>query len=52
MSLLFSIWTVVVFVLFCGIVVWAWSSRRKEDFAAAARMALEPDDDERNPKDG
>jgi cytochrome c oxidase cbb3-type subunit IV len=38
------IFTVVMFVTFVGIVLWAFSSRRKEDFDKAARMAL--DDDE------
>ena len=52
MSLIFSIWTVAVFVIFCGIVAWAWSSKRKDDFAAASRMALELDNDERNMTDG
>jgi cytochrome c oxidase cbb3-type subunit 4 len=39
-----SIWTVIAFVFFVGVVIWAWSSRRKKDFDKAARMAL--DDDE------
>jgi cbb3-type cytochrome oxidase subunit 3 len=33
-------------VIFCGIVVWAWSSRRRADFEAAARLALDADDEE------
>lgn len=40
-----SIWTVVMFVLFIGIVVWAWSAKRKRRFDEAARMPLEEDDD-------
>ena len=35
------IWTVVAFVFFIGVVVWALSSRRKADFDKAARMALD-----------
>jgi cbb3-type cytochrome oxidase subunit 3 len=27
-------------VLFLGIVAWAWSRRRRDDFAAAASLAL------------
>ncbi|MBI3545271.1 MAG: cbb3-type cytochrome c oxidase subunit 3 [Gammaproteobacteria bacterium] len=40
-----SIWTVVMFVLFIGIVAWAWSAKRKRRFDEAARMPLEDDDD-------
>lgn len=43
-SFIQSVWTILAFVIFIGIVVWAWSSRRKGDFDKAARMAL--DDDE------
>ena len=37
-------WTVLLLVVFVGIVVWAYSARRKDDFEQAARLAL--DDDE------
>lgn len=37
------IWTVVAFVFFIGIVIWAWSGRRKDDFDKAARMVLDED---------
>jgi len=40
----FSIWTVVVCVLFAGITWWAFSAVRKADFDAAARLPLEDDD--------
>ena len=43
-ALLQTIWTVVAFVFFVGVIIWALSSRRKADFDKAARMAL--DDDE------
>ncbi len=39
-----SIWTVVVFITFIGIVWWAYSSRRKKDFDEAARLALDDSD--------
>jgi cytochrome c oxidase cbb3-type subunit 4 len=41
-----SLWTVVAFVFFVAVVIWAWSGRRKKDFDEAARMAL---DDEKAP---
>ena len=43
-SLGHSIWTVLVFIVFIGIVLWAYSGRRKNDFDEAARLVL--DDDE------
>ncbi|MBC8211292.1 MAG: cbb3-type cytochrome oxidase subunit 3 [Gammaproteobacteria bacterium] len=43
-SLMHSIWTVVVFIVFIGIVLWAYSANRKKDFDEASRLAL--DDDE------
>ncbi|MBI5783183.1 MAG: cbb3-type cytochrome c oxidase subunit 3 [Gammaproteobacteria bacterium] len=39
-----SWWTVLMFVLFVGIIAWAWSGRRKRAFDAAARLPLEDDD--------
>jgi len=44
-----SIWTVIVFLIFISIVLWAWSSRRKIDFDEAARLALD-DDETTSPK--
>jgi cytochrome c oxidase cbb3-type subunit 4 len=35
--------TGVLLVLFCWLVVWAWSRNRKSDFEAAARLPLEDD---------
>ncbi len=52
MSVIFSIWTVVACVIFLGIVAWAWSSRRKADFEAAARLALDLDNDDWKAHDG
>ena len=48
-SILASVTTVVSFVVFIGIVLWAWSSRRKAAFdeAAQAPFALNDDDDAR-----
>ncbi len=38
LNLLRSLATLVMFVLFIGIVVWAWSQRRRGDFADAAQL--------------
>ena len=38
-----TIWTVLAFVIFIGIVIWAWGSGRKADFDKAARMAMDDD---------
>ena len=43
-TLVHSIWTVVVFFIFIGIIFWAYSSRRKKDFDEASRLALDDDD--------
>lgn len=42
--------TLVMIIAFAGVVFWAWSSRRRKDFEAAARMPLEdePSDKERS----
>jgi len=42
-TVLQSIWTVIAFVFFIAVVIWAWSGRRKKDFDEAARMALDDD---------
>jgi len=44
-STLASVLTLVSFVMFIGIVVWAYSSRRKADFDAAAREPFALPDD-------
>jgi cytochrome c oxidase cbb3-type subunit 4 len=38
-----SIMTVVMMAVFIGIVLWAWSGKRRADFDAAARVPLEDD---------
>ena len=43
-SLVQSIWTVVVTVLFIGIVIWAWSGKRKARFDEAANIPFEEDE--------
>ena len=42
-SMFHSYYTVILLIIFIGIVLWAWSSRRKPDFDEAARLPLEDD---------
>lgn len=42
-NLLRGIVTVLTFILFIGIVIWAWSGRNRERFDEAARLPLEHD---------
>jgi cytochrome c oxidase cbb3-type subunit 4 len=37
--------TAVLMLLFVGLVLWAWSRRRHDDFEAAARLPLDDDAD-------
>jgi cytochrome c oxidase cbb3-type subunit IV len=39
-----SVLTVVMFVVFLGIVAWAWSGARKKAFAAAAQLPFVEED--------
>ncbi len=50
-SFIHSIWTVVVLVIFLGIVAWAWSGKRKRDFDEAANLPFkhDPTDDIEQP---
>ena len=45
MEILFSIWTVLVAVVFIGVVLWAWSGKRKEEFEEMARLPLDLDNE-------
>lgn len=42
-NLLRSVITAVLFAVFIGIVLWAWSKGRRADFEAAARLPLDDD---------
>ena len=42
-TLIDSIWTIVVMVVFVGIVLWAWSSKRARDFDEAAHLPFTED---------
>jgi cytochrome c oxidase cbb3-type subunit 4 len=37
------IWTLIAFTLFVGVVIWAWSGKRKQDFEVLANLPLEDD---------
>lgn len=50
-SVFHSVWTVVVFIIFIGIVAWAYSSRQKDRFDTAARDPIEDDDSIESTKD-
>lgn len=41
-----GLWTAVLLVIFVGIVLWAWSGKRKVAFDEAARIPLQDDDPE------
>ena len=43
-NLIQVVWTVVVTVVFVGIVIWAWSGKRKQDFDEAANIPFNEDD--------
>ncbi len=44
-TMVHSFWTVVMLLVFVGIVVWAWSGKRKRAFDEASRIPLEDGDD-------
>lgn len=37
------LWTILLFILFLCLAVWAWSGRRKKSFERAAQIPLEDD---------
>ena len=43
MELFHSIWTVLVMVIFLGIVCWAYSGKRKQRFEQAAQLPFDDD---------
>ena len=45
MTLFHNIWTALMFALFVGIVVWAFSRKQKSDFASAASIPFEDEVD-------
>jgi cytochrome c oxidase cbb3-type subunit 4 len=43
-SLIQSVWTILVMVLFVGIVIWAWSGKRRQQFDEAANIPFDDED--------
>ncbi len=43
-----SIFTVIVFVSFIGVVIWAFSSRNKKNFDEAANLVFADEEDNKN----
>ena len=43
MATFHAFWTLLLFLVFIGIVIWAWSSKRKKRFDEAAKLPLEDD---------
>ena len=44
-GLISGAFTAVLLLMFIGVVAWAWSARRREQFDAAARLPLDEDED-------
>jgi cytochrome c oxidase cbb3-type subunit 4 len=51
-ALLHSLWTVLLLVIFVGIVVWVFIIKRSGDFDQAARMPLELDESDNKTTEG
>lgn len=51
-TLVQAIWTLLAFVVFVGIVAWAWSRRAGRGFAEAERSPFADDAGEAGPKEG
>lgn len=47
-----SIWTLVLFISFIGIVIWAYSKRRKSQFDEAANLVFADEEDKTQDKTG
>lgn len=43
-AMIHAYWTVLLLIVFVGIVCWAYSSKRRKRFEEAARMPLEEDE--------
>jgi len=43
-SIVHSIWTVVVLLIFTGILIWAYSNKHRQEFEDAGNIPLEEDD--------
>lgn len=38
-----TVWTILAFIFFIAVVIWAWSGARKKDFDEASRLPLDDD---------
>lgn len=45
------VWTILLLIVFVGIVIWAWSGRQKRRFEQAARLPLEDERPRRERQD-
>ena len=43
------LWTIVAFITFIGILIWAWSSKRVDEFHEAENLIFESDDTKPSP---
>ncbi len=43
MSKFHILWTLSLMIIFLGIILWAWSGKRKSDFTEAAQLPLDND---------
>ncbi|OGT66923.1 MAG: cytochrome-c oxidase [Gammaproteobacteria bacterium RIFCSPLOWO2_02_FULL_47_50] len=41
-----GLWTIIVMIFFLGVVVWAWSKKRKKEFDEAAMIPFREDNDD------
>ena len=48
MSTILSLWTVAVFVIFIGVVIWTLNPKRKKEFEEAAMLPFADDEMEKN----
>jgi len=39
------LWTLVAFIVFVGILIWAWSGKRDQEFDEAAHLIFDENDD-------
>lgn len=52
LSLFHAFWTVILMIIFLGIVAWAWSRHRQSSFEEAAHLPLDDDSEPQSPGSG
>ena len=45
-----GLWSLLILVLFAGIVIWVWSGQRKDFYEQAGRIPLHDDSEPNNPE--